>query len=94
MSSDWQEWVESTERRIQWSESRIQSLQDLSIQWSAWAFKITDRMEHLESRLVNLEERMTTVEAGLEANTTELKRHRSILMAIARRLEIEGLDSV
>ena len=41
-----------------------------------WAFKITDRMDHLEGR-------MGTVEAGLAANTTELQRHRTILMAIA-----------
>ena len=90
MATEWQEWAEATSKRQGWAEQRIQSLQDLSIQWSTWAFKINDRMECLESRMLDLETEM-------RRHGQELQQHRKILLALTSHFDIDtsglGLDT-
>lgn len=77
-AEQWDQWSGRMDWRMGQAESRIQSVQDLSIEWSTWAFRITEQLGQIRYSMTQMNGRMDTMEQSilsLSSDVALIKAH-------------------
>ena len=82
----WEEWVGSTNQRLDQIDRRIEALQENNVEWSTWSFKVSRTLDDIHDEMANTSDRLDQICNALKEIKTDQQQQKTMWVAVMKHL--------